>query len=157
MKTLPKLTYSFILFFSLAPVFADIPDGHWESQKLDHVRNLLITYENWFEEDAVEGRVFKQKVLKEEKLDATPAPVVPPTVKTGKTWFCYAHDFIDGHNQADPSDESCVSRFYKGSADSCKEDAIESALKVCRGQSTNRPTCTIDWQSNCFTKDEIYQ
>ncbi len=134
---------------------ADLPEGHWESQKIDKARSVLITYENWFEEDAVEGRVFHQKAISEVAYPR-PEPVKPIPVPVEK-WFCFAHDFVDGHAKDDPADESCISRYYRGVGAQCKEDAIEAALKRCRARSKNRSTCNLSVKDNCFSEREVFR
>ncbi len=153
----------FTLAFSLCVTTYgdDLPEGHWLSQKLDKTNQVLITYENWFEQNESGERVFHTKVVKKSPYtEANPtAPALAPKplapASTGK-WYCFAHDFINGHTNADPKDDSCVGAHFKG-AGACREDAIERALAQCHARSSNHSTCEINPKVNCFSEKSLPQ
>ncbi len=147
------------VFLSLAvvPAFGDeLAEGHWTSARLNSDKTAYEIYENWYEETA-KGRVFHSKVLRTEPVPkVTPPPVVVPPAPTEKApWYCYAHDFIDGHEVGDPKDDSCISSHYKASART-KNDAWRAAITVCQRNSRNPRTCEVYADRNCFPENQRY-
>lgn len=161
-----------IAFCLLGTAYADeLPEGHWLSTKLDKAKQTLITYENWFETNEEGEKVFRSKVVSQTPYTAAPvtpnpAPVTPnpavtpnpsaskpnplPSSAKGK-WICFANDYIAGHTNGDPKDDSCIAAHYKGTG-TCQEDAIQRAIAQCHAHSSNKETCEVNPKANCFSE-----
>jgi len=153
MKSLYAILLSVILVPSL--LFADLPEGHWLSERIDTERKVLVVYENWFETNEAGGRVYRSKMVKEtaltEEISEKPpgVPPVHPHPVPVTAWYCFAHDYVDGHSKTDPKDESCIQAHYKGEADTW-ERAAERALRRCATHSKNKATCEMWSHRNCL-------
>ncbi|MBY0369969.1 hypothetical protein K2X33_04730 [bacterium] len=152
------MKYIFLFFALLSPgAYADeLLEGHWYSERMDSTNRKIGLYENWYEEDPVAGRVFRQKFVRDlpwtepPVVDSVPAnPLVEPPSDPQTTVVCFARSYLPEHEPSDRKDDSCVDAHFKGIGVT-QDQAAYAALRVCRRGARNRESCEVIRKEACF-------
>lgn len=68
-------------------------------------------------------------------------------------WVCFAHDYQDGVSKSEAETSTCVRAYHRGSG-ICMSHAKAAAVERCLSYSTNKATCKVNKESDCYRLEE---